>query len=134
MARNGGLTPKQKRFVEEYVKDYNKTQAYKRAFECPDMTDNDAYHSAYRILKTDEAINYLHALQDEILRQSGLNATYILNGLREIYEDPTSTKMEKMKAADLMSKNMGLQTQKIEVDKAIEINVGIDNGDKTNPE
>ena len=86
MARNGGLTPKQKKFVEEYVKDYNKTQAYKRVFD-PDMSDDTAYQCAYRILKTDEAINYLHALQDEILRQSGLNATYILNGLREIYED-----------------------------------------------
>lgn len=131
MARNGGLTPKQKKFVEEYVKDYNKTQAYKRAYN-PEMSDEVAFQSAYRILKTDEAINYLHALQDEILRQSGLNATYILNGLREIYEDPKSTRAEKLKAADLMSKNMGLQTQKIELDKAIEIKVGIENGDKAN--
>lgn len=132
MARNGGLTPRQKAFVEEYVRDYNKTQAYKRACKSPDMPDDTAYKGAYRILKTDEAINYMHELQDEILRQSGLNATYILNGLREIYEDPTSTKAEKIKAADLMSKNLGLQTQKIELDKAIEIKVGIENGDKAN--
>lgn len=131
MARNGGLTPKQKKFVEEYVKDYNKTQAYKRVFD-PDMSDDTAYQCAYRILKTDEAINYLHALQDEILRQSGLNATYILNGLKEIYEDPTSTKAEKMKAADLMSKNMGLQTQKVEsTAKIVVINIDDEDDDNT---
>ena len=131
MARNGGLTPKQKKFVEEYVKDYNKTQAYKRAYNM-DMSDEVAFQSAYRILKTDEAINYLHALQDEILRQSGLNATYILNGLREIYEDPTSTKAEKMKAADLMSKNMGLQTQKVETTaKIVVINIDDEDDDNT---
>lgn len=131
MARNGGLTPKQKKFVEEYVKDYNKTQAYKRAYNM-DMSDEVAFQSAYRILKTDEAINYLHALQDEILRQSGLNATYILNGLREIYEDPTSTKAEKMKAADLMSKNMGLQTQKVETTaKVVVINIDDEDDDNT---
>ena len=131
MARNGGLTPKQKKFVEEYVKDYNKTQAYKRAYNM-DMSDEVAFQSAYRILKTDEAINYLHALQDEILRQSGLNATYILNGLKEIYEDPTSTKAEKMKAADLMSKNMGLQTQKVETTaKVVVINIDDEDDDNT---
>ena len=130
MARNGGLTPKQKKFVEEYVKDYNKTQAYKRAYNM-DMSDEVAFQSAYRILKTDEAINYLHALQDEILRQSGLNATYILNGLREIYEDPTSTKAEKMKAADLMSKNMGLQTQKVETTATVVV-INIDDEDDDN--
>lgn len=131
MARNGGLTPKQKKFVEEYVKDYNKTQAYKRAYNM-EMSDEVAFQSAYRILKTDEAINYLHALQDEILRQSGLNATYILNGLREIYEDPTSTKAEKMKAADLMSKNMGLQTQKVEsTAKIVVINIDDEDDDNT---
>lgn len=130
--RKGVLAPKDRKFVEEYFKDYNKTAAYKRFANNPDMTDDAAYNAAYKILKKDACIEYLHQLQDEALRQSGLNATYILNGLREIYEDPTSTKTEKMKAADLMSKNMGLQTQKIELDKAIEIKVGIENGDKAN--
>ena len=56
----------------------------------------------------------------------------ILNGLREIYEDPTSTKAEKMKAADLMSKNMGLQTQKVEsTAKIVVINIDDEDDDNT---
>ena len=130
--RKGVLSPKDRKFVEEYFKDYNKTAAYKRFVNKPDMTDDAAYNAAYKILRKDACIEYLHQLQEEALKQSGLNATKILNMLEDIANDPTSTKTERMKAADLMSKNLGLQTQKVEsTAKVVVINIDDEDDDNT---
>ena len=128
--KEGTLTPKQRKFVEEYVKDYNAIKAYMRAY--PDAAEKTARRNQYKYLKKPEILEYLHQLQEEAVRQAGIGPAKILKKLDDIISDPTSTKAEQMKAMELMSKNLGLQTQKVETTaKVVVINIDDEDDDNT---
>jgi phage terminase small subunit len=79
---NTKLTPKQKRFCEEYTIDLNGTQAAIRA----GYSEKTAYSIAERLLRNVEVKNYISQLQKKISEELKIDAKYVLSGLKEIYE------------------------------------------------
>ena len=110
-----GLTTIQRKFLEEYVKDYNGTRAYMRA--CPNVTYSSAHTLSGRILKMPEAKEYLDKLEREIYEAYRINAEHIATELAKIaFMDDEATKKDKMKAMELLQKQLGLQQQNIKAD------------------
>ncbi len=110
------LTKIQMKFCEEYIKDYNATQAYLRA--SPDANYDTAKSKGCNILKMPLAQDYLTVLEQELYKEKRINAEHIANELADIaFADPTGaeglTYQIKMKALELLQKQLGLQQQSI---------------------
>lgn len=118
------LTSKEKKFCEEYVKDYNATQAYLRAFNSSYETANKR---AYLMLKSPEAKGYIKTLEQEIFDQNMITANHLANELATIAfsQDPAILN-QKLKAIELLQKQYGLQTNKNEISLKDVINITIE--------
>lgn len=125
MAKKAGtLTVIQRRFLQEYIKDYNGARAYMRA--CPDVDYDSAKATAYVILKKPEAHAYLDQLEKEKFQELRINAEHIATELAKIaFMDDEASKKDKMKAIELLQKQLGLQSQKIQADVSTNINIEI---------
>lgn len=125
MAKKAGtLTVIQRRFLQEYIKDYNGARAYMRA--CPDVDYDSAKATAYVILKKPEAHAYLDQLEKEKFQELRINAEHIATELAKIaFMDDEASKKDKMKAIELLQKQLGLQSQKIQADVSTNINIDI---------
>lgn len=76
------LTPKQARFVEEYLKDLNATQAYKRAGYT--AKGNAAEVNAARLLSNAKVQRFIQERMQERSQQTQIDTNYVLNRLVEI--------------------------------------------------
>ena len=125
MAKKAGtLTVIQRRFLEEYIKDYNGARAYMRAQ--PSVDYDNAKATAYVILKKPEAHAYLDQLEKEKFQELRINAEHIATELAKIaFMDDEASKKDKMKAIELLQKQLGLQSQKIQADVSTNINIEI---------
>lgn len=125
MAKKAGtLTVIQRRFLQEYIKDYNGARAYMRA--CTDVDYDSAKATAYVILKKPEAHAYLDQLEKEKFQELRINAEHIATELAKIaFMDDEASKKDKMKAIELLQKQLGLQSQKIQADVSTNINIEI---------
>ena len=124
MAKRGTLTVIQRRFLEEYIKDYNATRAYMRAQ--PNVDYDNAKAIAYQILKKPEAHAYLDQLEKEKFQELRINAEHIATELAKIaFMDDKASQKDKMKAMELLQKQLGLQSQKIQADVSTNINIEI---------
>lgn len=125
-----GLTELQRKFCQEYIKDYNGTQAYLRAKGPQDkpISVDCARTYACRTLKLKEVLDYIHKLQKEAFAAQCVNFERIADELSKIAFDPNSTKKDKMQALALLQKQMGLDKQVIQADvnQTVEIVVNID--------
>ena len=120
----GTLTNKQKAFLVEYIKDYNATRAYMRA--CPGVSYDAASAISCRILKKPEAHEFLDQLEQEKFKELRINAEHIATELAKIaFQDDTASQKDKMKAMELLQKQLGLQQQKITADVSTNINIEI---------
>lgn len=72
------LTPKQERFVEEYLIDLNATQAAKRA----GYSEDTAYSQGQRLLKNDEVKSAVDRLQSTRSEKRGIDAQWVLDRLQ----------------------------------------------------
>lgn len=124
-----GLTVQQSKFCEEYVANgYNATQAYMASYNATYETANK---NAWKILKMDAAQNYIVHIQKDRVKALNISAERILEELSTIAfaekSDQIYTVTAKLKALDLLQKQLGVQTQKINanVDSTIEINVQV---------
>lgn len=119
------LTAKQKLFCENYVSNgYKLVKAYMDAFGC---TYEAANANQWKIMKLDAVKDYIKQLQHERFEALGINADKIAAELNRIaFQDKDATNSDKMKALDLLQKQMGLQTQKVEANvktTVIEVNL-----------
>lgn len=122
--KKGTLTNTQKRFLEEYIKDYNGTRAYMRAY--PNASYDTANATSCRILKKPEAHAYLDQLEGEKFKELRINAEHIATELAKIaFMDDTASQKDRMKAIELLQKQLGLQQQKITADVSTNINIDI---------
>lgn len=128
-----GLTPQQTRFVEEYVSNgYKPSAAYLVAYNATVETANK---NAYAIMKKPEAQRYMEYLQKDRIKAQGITAERILEELTSIAfaekGDKDYNVNAKLKAMDLLQKQMGLQKQQIkaEVEQNQEIRVTIEDND-----
>lgn len=126
-----GLTPKQKRFCEEYLIDTNATQAAIRA----GYSEKTAKEQAARLLSKVNAKAYISELMeqkksecvasaDEVIQyltsvMRGSSSSHVLArdeiGAERIVEKPPDEK-EKLKAAELLAKRYGILSEKVSLD------------------
>lgn len=120
-----GLTAKQKLFCEEYVSNgYKLNDAYRAAY--PNASYETANAEQWKLMKKEPIKAYIRELQHERFEALHITADKIATKLQEIIDDPESTKAEQMRALELIQKQMGLQTQKVEANvktTVIEVNL-----------
>ncbi len=112
------LTAKQKLFCENYVSNgYKLVQAYMDAFGASYEVANA---EQWKLMKKEPIKAYIRELQHDRFEALGMNADRIAKMLTDIATDPEASRAEQMKALELIQKQMGLQTQK--VDAKVEVN------------
>lgn len=111
------LNPQQKRFVEEYTKDYNARAASIRAGYSPDGR-NDGKLMANPAVKA--------AIEDIQARESAQYADirkHIILNLYRIATDKECPEQHQINASKLLMQHFGMLTEKIETDNTLTINV-----------
>lgn len=122
------LNAKQRAFCEEYVRNgYNATQAYLAVYECDKDT---APAGGCRLLKKPHIKEYVRELQKEIFEAAAINGERIALKLAEIAfagkDDEYYGANSQLKALDLLQKQLGIQTQKVEADVKTDIVINIE--------
>lgn len=121
------LTKKEQAFCEEYIANgYNASRAYEKAYGC---SIEDARKRYCKTFRKPEIKEYIAALQKEAFSQACVNAERVALKLTEIaFADKTDeyyTPTAQLKALDLLQKQLGLQTQRVEADINTDINITI---------
>ena len=128
MPRKNGLTKKEKAFCEEYViNGGSAAKAYLTAYECAPSTANTA---GWKVLKRDGVKEYIAELQKEAFAAACISAERVALKLADIAfsdkDDKNYNASAQLKALDLLQKQLGIQTQKIEADIETSINITIE--------
>lgn len=143
-----GITPKQKRFADEYLIDLNATQAAKRA-GYSEKTANEqgarllakASVKAYIAERMAEKEKELIADQDEVLRYltavmrgESYSAVVVVEGSGNGFSEARTVckhpdEKERLKAAELLGKRYGLYTDRLESEIDMDLNISIDYGE-----
>ena len=124
------LTDKQLAFIDEYMaNNYNATAAYGKVF--PDNTD--PHKHAYRYTSNPEVREEIDKRMKEKCAALNITAERILEELEKVgFGGQADSTSSKLKAIDLLQKQLGLQTQKINANVAttvVVINVDEEDGD-----
>lgn len=105
------LTPKQRRFVDEYLIDLNATQAAIRA----EYSSKTAYSMGQRLLKNVEVQAAIQESQKKRQERTEITQDYVLQKLKEITDQQASDAQDsslkysnKIKALELLGKHLGL--------------------------
>lgn len=128
MARKNGLTKKEKAFCEAYVfESLSATKAYLKAYDCAETT---ASSSGWQMLRKPHIKEYIEKLQKDALEAACVSAEKVALKLAEIAfaekKDEYYGAQAQLKALDLLQKQLGLQSQKIEADLHTDINIIIE--------
>lgn len=119
------LTEKQKNFVEEYVKDYNATQAAIRA----GYSERTASTSGYRNTNNDEILKAIEIRQkeirDQLQQQFSSDAVVARKIMLDIMQDDDAPENVRLSAAkDFLDRAGYKPVEKQEVDMSAEIDIG----------
>lgn len=119
MPSRNDLTDKERRFAEEYVANgYKAVQAYLVVYQTDNISTAKA--NSYQVLKRDRVKQYVKELQKDGFEAACINAERIATELAQIAfaekADETYTTNFKLKAIELLQKQLGLQTTKIDAD------------------
>lgn len=99
------LTEKQKRFCEEYLIDFNATQAALRA----GYSQKTAYSIGDENLRKPEIQSEIQTLIQKRSERTGISADTVITELAKIaFSDTEITGREKIKALELLGKHLGL--------------------------
>lgn len=123
------MTEKQKLFVENYLANgFNAREAYYSAFG---ENGNKQPSYPYTLLKNKEISDYIQKRREEIYDSLNIDATRVMQEIADIAFEPRNEKnvASKLKALELLSKNLSLQTQKIESKDIIEVSLVEDDND-----
>ncbi len=113
------LTPKQQRFVEEYLIDLNATQAAIRA----GYSEKTAYSVGHENLKKPEIQKAIQEAQEILSNKTQLTVDMVVNGLLKEAQDYAegSTQSARVSAWAHLGKHLGMFKDKIEHSGKIEI-------------
>lgn len=112
-----GLTAKMKKFIERFVETGNKTQSYKDVYDVELMTDQACLIEAGKILKRAGATEYLNEVRAQYLAHIGDKAEMIMKELVDDiqYRDDKGKRSPTwQKSVDLLQKQLGLQSQRLD--------------------
>ena len=116
------LTAKQKLFAETYIANgFNALDAYYTVFG---KKENKKPSYPYTLLKNPEVIEYIQERREEMYNSLNIDAMRVMQEIAEIAFEKTDDKAmlaSKLKALELLSKNLSLQTQKTENKDVIEV-------------
>lgn len=118
------LNKQQEMFCHEFIAcKYNASKAYEKVYS-PAKREG-IYCGSARLMKNPEVKARIRELEKEIFEANHITAEHIANELSEMAFDADTPKNIRLKALDLLQKQTGLQTQRIEaeVNKNIEINI-----------
>lgn len=123
------MTEKQKLFAENYLANgFNAREAYYSAFG---ENSNKQPSYPYTLLKNKEVAAYVEKRRKEIYESLNIDATRVMSEIAEIAFEPRNEKniTAKLKALELLSKNLSLQTVKTESKDVIEVTLVEDETD-----
>lgn len=123
------MTEKQRLFAEHYLANgFNARDAYYSAFG---ENGNKQPSYPYTLLKNKEISDYIQKRREEIYDSLNIDATRVMQEIADIAFEPRNEKnvASKLKALELLSKNLSLQTQKIESKDIIEVSLVEDDND-----
>lgn len=123
------MTEKQKLFAENYLANgFNAREAYYSAFG---ENSNKQPSYPYTLLKNKEIAAYVKKRREEIYESLNIDATRVMAEIAEIAFEPRNEKniTAKLKALELLSKNLSLQTVKTESKDVIEVTLVEDETD-----
>lgn len=122
------MTAAQQRFADEYLANgYNAAAAYRVAY--PNASDASAKAVAYRVLKYPDVKKYIDERRNLIYDSLAIDAAHIAEQLASIAfaekGDEVYNVQAKIKALDLLQKQLGLQTknQNISADAAGQVTI-----------
>jgi len=78
------LTPKQEKACVEYLKCHNKTEAYRRAYNCANMKDNTIHRSAHTLFKNPKIRTRLAELSKTASLRNDITIDRILQEYKKI--------------------------------------------------
>jgi len=77
-ATNGGLTPKQQRFVRAYLKTGNASQAYRDSYDCNGSADTTINRNAHALLQNAKIAARVEQLEQEAAEVARLDKSMVL--------------------------------------------------------
>lgn len=106
------LTPKQQRFVEEYLIDLNATQSAIRA----GYSEKTAYSVGHENLKKPEIQKAIQEAQEILSNKTQLTVDMVVNGLLKEAQDYAegSTQSARVSAWAHLGKHLGMFTEKVQ--------------------
>lgn len=106
------LTPKQQRFVEEYLIDLNATQAAIRA----GYSEKTAYSVGHENLKKPEIQKAIEEAKKQVSKRTELTVDMVVNGLLKEAQDYAegSTQSARVSAWAHLGKHLGMFTEKVQ--------------------
>ena len=111
------MTEKQKRFCDEYLVDYNATQAAVRA----GYSAKSAYSIGEENLRKPEIKTYIDERLEQLHNERTADATEVMEFLTEVMRDEGEGSVSRLKAAELLGKRFGLFTDKLNVEGNIPV-------------
>ena len=120
------MTERQKLFAETYLANgYNALNAYYEAFPEKANQKNKKPSYPYTLLKEPEVAQYIKVRREEIYNSLNVDAIRVAQELATVAfaskGDEVYNVTAKLKALELLSKNLGLQIQKNESKEVIEV-------------
>lgn len=112
------MNDKQRRFCEEYVRDYNGAKAATRA----GYGEKSARSKASQLLTIVSIKEYISELEEDLRKQCKVEAHVILNLLMREATDPDNPGSTRVQAQIALGKHIGLFTEKIEHSGDVEFN------------
>ena len=106
------LTPKQQRFVEEYLIDLNATQAAIRA----GYSEKTAEQLGYQLLQKTSVLKAIEEAKNQVSKRTELTVDMVVNGLLKEAQDYAegSTQSARVSAWAHLGKHLGMFKDKIE--------------------
>ena len=123
-----GLNKKQKLAIEKFIEYGNKTKAYREVYECQ-MDSRECNREMNRILDLPGAKEYLELIRQQSIERLGDLAEYLARTLLDDIEwrgENGERSKTWQKSVDLLQKQQGLQTAKLNVDQKTEVVINID--------
>ena len=129
MAQKKCLTPKKQRFADLYLTNgFDRKSAYRTLY--PTANENTVTVNSYKLLKDEFVAEYIQKRREEQYQELMLDAMRVNAEISKLaFDKDDISDKDKLRALELLSKNLGLQVQiqKVEakVDSKVEAEVNV---------